>query len=193
MRSGAGLVIALVVAATAVACVAQDRSYVRARPSETSGAWRVEHRVDRITARPAPIASVVAMVTNSKNAAIHPATLELTCFESRPIVRLAYDLRVGADRSSTLAYRVDDRPGGEIEATFLPDQRTVVIDEPTAVTRFVADLSAGTLLLLRAASLFAGNTVAEFRIAGAATAIAPVLEACPLPAATAAGRSAAAR
>ncbi|NVO12521.1 MAG: hypothetical protein HXX10_00630 [Rhodoplanes sp.] len=163
-------------------CFVQDRSYVLAKPDETSGSWRIEHRIDRITGKPAPTAFVTTMLSNNKTTAIRPALVQVMCFEDKPIVRFSFDLRVGADRNSTFAYRVDNRPGSEVDATFLEDRKTIAIDDTAVVARFIEDVSAGSMLLVRTESLFAGRTVAEFRIVGAKAAFAPVLEACPLPA-----------
>ncbi|MFL9828029.1 hypothetical protein [Rhodoplanes sp. SY1] len=172
--------LAAVLAGSAAGCIVQDRSYVQDRPSESAGSWRIEHRIDRITGKPAPSATVITTSTSNKTADIRDAVLQVTCFEARPVVRFSFDIRVGADRNSTFAYRVDDRPGDEVEATFLQDHRTVVIDDPATVAKFIEDVSRGSLLIVRTASLFAGRTVAEFRVVGASTAVAPVLAACPL-------------
>lgn len=180
MRSWLTPWLAIVLAGTAAGCIVQDRSYVLEKPTESAGSWRVEHRIDRITGKPAPSATVITTLTNNKSADIRDALLQVTCFDGRPVVRFSFDLRVGADRNSTFAYRVDDRPGDEVEATFLQDHRTVVIDDPATVTKFIEDVSRGSLLIVRTASLFVGRTVAEFRVVGAATAITPVLAACPL-------------
>lgn len=163
-------------------CFVQDRSYVLAKPDETSGSWRMEHRIDRVTGKPAPVAFVTTMATNNKTTAIRPAMLELVCSGTKPVVMFEFTLRVGAERNSSIAYRVDNRPGDDVDATFIQDHRTIVIDEPAVVAKFIEEVSAGSMLLVRISSLFAGRTVAEFRIVGAKTAFVPVLEVCPLPA-----------
>ena len=43
----------------------------------------------------------------------------LLCFEDRPMVRFAFDFKVGSNRNSTLGYRFDEKPGHETSARFL--------------------------------------------------------------------------
>lgn len=180
----AALIAAAVIGAPLLAgCGARDRSYVQAQPSESSGSWRIEHRVDRVTARRESFASVITWATNTK-AGGGTASAELVCSGTRLRVQFEFAHRIGAERNSSIAYRVDDRPGDEVEATFEQDHRTVSVTEPAAVARFVEEVSAGSMLLVRVSSPFAGRTFAEFRIVGAAAAFAPLLERCPLPSAS---------
>jgi hypothetical protein len=161
-------------------CVPRDRSYTLSAPSQTIGNWRVEYRVDRVTGRPAPIAFMPTFITNNKSDKFLPeALLQITCFKGKPIVKIEFGLRVGAERNSTVAYRVDDRPGDEVEATFLPDHKTVMIEDDAAVAKLLDDLAPAALLLVRVNSLFAGRTMAEFRVGGAGAAMEPVLTQCP--------------
>lgn len=161
-------------------CLVRDASYTMAAPPQISGAWRVEHRVDRISGEPSPTAFVVARATNTKADHARPTLLQLMCFNKQPVVRLAFEFRVGANRNSTLGYRFDDKPGHDAEATFMQDFRAIVIEDNAEVARFMDELETSSLLLVRVASLFAGRTTAEFRVHGAAPAIETVLAACPL-------------
>jgi hypothetical protein len=170
-----------VVAAVAVSgCLSHDRSLVKSRPDETSGSWRVEHEIDRITGRPITSATAITRVTNSgKPLYTFPAVVTLVCSRGRLYVQFEFGLRVGAERNSTIAYRVDSKPGDEVEATFIQDHRTVVVDDRKAVARFVEEVTAGSMLMVRVSSPVWGRTFGEFRIVGAAAAFAPLLEACP--------------
>lgn len=180
----AGALAAATTGATLLAgCGARDRSYVQAQPSEHAGSWKIEHRIDRVTGRRVSFAAVITWATNTK-AGGGTAAAEVVCSGTRLHVQFEFAHRVGAERNSSIAYRVDDRPGDEVEATFEQDQRTVSITDPAAVTKFVEEVSAGSMLLVRASSPFAGRTFAEFRIVGAAAAFAPLLERCPLPSAS---------
>ncbi|RAI39210.1 hypothetical protein [Rhodoplanes roseus] len=183
MRSWVGVLLAGTAALAVSGCFEHDRSLVKARPDDTSGSWRVEHEIDRITGHPITSASVITRVTNNtKGLQTFPAAVSLICSRGRLYVQFEFGLRVGAERNSTLAYRVDDRLGAEAEVSFLQDHKTVHINEPQAVAKFVADVSPGSMLLVRTSSPFGGRTFGEFRIVGAAAAFAPLLEACPLPA-----------
>jgi hypothetical protein len=162
-------------------CAARQAAYVMTAPPQASGNWRIEHRTDRVTGKPSPTGLLGARATTSKELYPRPVLLQLVCFDDQPIVRLEFAFRVGANRNSSVAYRFDDTPGQDsAEAKFLPDFRTVVIEEPEETARFLDGLATAKVMLLRVNSLFVGRTVAEFRVEGAAPAIEAVLAACPL-------------
>jgi hypothetical protein len=150
-----------------------------AAPPQSSGQWRIEHRIDRATGEPSPTALLTTRATNTKIDFGRPVLLQLMCFEKKPIVRLAFEFRVGATRSASVAYRFDENPGHDVEAKFLPDYKTVVIDDKAAVARFMDEIANANVLFFRISSLFAGRTAAEFRVQGAVPAIEAVLATCP--------------
>ena len=173
-------VLPIVLAVLLGACAARDASFTMSAPPQSSGDWRIEHRVDRISGEPSPMAIVWTRAGNSKLNHHPPAALQLMCFDKQPIVRVGFDFRVGANRNSTVGYRFDDKPGHDVEATFLQDFRAIVIDDNAEVAQFMDELASSNMLLVRVISLFAGRSTAEFRVNGAAPAIETVLAACPL-------------
>ena len=109
--------------------------------------------------------------SNSKTWENRPAVLQLMCFKGNPIVRLNFATRAGSNRNSTVGYRFDEKPGREVSATFMPDFRTVIIDEKPEVEQFLNELAESNRLLVRVTSLYAGRTTAQFVLTGAPDAI----------------------
>lgn len=161
------------------ACVTRDPSIQLTAPTQSSGPWRIEQAVDRITGDAIPKAWVTTIKTTYTRTGTHwPATVALTCFDKRPIVRIAFAYKIGSNKNSKVAYRFDEKPGQDAEATILPDYKTVIIDDKRAVTRFLEELAEANTLLVRVNSLFAGRATAEFPVAGAPPAIAAVTAGC---------------
>jgi hypothetical protein len=140
-------------------------------PPQGPSAWNVHKGKDRISGQRAASAYVVTQRTASAKWNRRPVGLELSCFEKRPVVRVLYPTRVGANRSAILEYRVDEKPGGKAEARFLQDYKTIVIEQQAAVAKFAQELAGSKRLYLRVTSLFAGQTTAEFFVHGAADAM----------------------
>jgi hypothetical protein len=141
--------------------------------------WQIKSDVDPISGRATPTASLwteEVMFANPRHEA--PAVLQLMCLDGRPVARLAFHLRVGAERNSTFAYRFDQRPGHESTATFQSDNKTVVIDDRAEMKRFMDELATSNILFVRARSPVRGDTTAEFRVSGAPAAIQAVMTAC---------------
>lgn len=110
-----------------------------------------------------------------------PASMQLTCFDGKPMVRFAFDFKVGTDPNSTLGYRFDEKPGHDnVAARFLQEYRTVVIEDRAAVTIFANELAMSNVLVIRIRSLAAGRTTAEFRLDGAPAALEAAFAGCPL-------------
>jgi hypothetical protein len=162
------------------ACVARDPlvTYAGAVPS---GNWRIERQVDRVTG--SPLSSAVLMTNRSSNSAVdfpHPAGLQLSCFKDQPIVRLSFDFKVGSNRNAFLGYRFDDKPGRDVDARFLQNFMTVVIEEKADVAQFVGELATSEVLYVRIRSLNFGRSTAEFSLNGAPAAIEAGYAGCPL-------------
>jgi hypothetical protein len=84
--------------------------------------------------------------------------------------------------ASTASNRFDERPGHDnVDARFLHEHRTVVIEDGAEIARFVDELATANNLLIRARSLNAGRTSAEFKIDGAPKAITAAFATCPPP------------
>ncbi len=128
MRAGiARCVLAVVAAVSLSACATRD-PFVSTAGATPSGNWRIERQVDRVTG--APLTSALLTTRSSSHSAVpypRPAVLQLACFKEQPIVRLAFEFKVGSNRNAMLGYRFDEKPGPEIEARFVQDYKTVVI------------------------------------------------------------------
>lgn len=79
-----------------------------------------------------------------------------------------------------LGYRFDDKPGHEIEARFLQDYKTVVIEETPDVAQFMSELATSKDLFVRIRSLNAGRTAADFEVTGGQTAVDAISTQCPI-------------
>lgn len=151
-----------------------------------SGSWLIDQKPDRITGT--PVAGAVTRTwgaTNSNNPAIRNALLQLTCFENRPIAKIAFDFRIGSDRNTSLGYRFDDKPGHDsVESRVLLGYQVIIIEDAAALQQFVDDLRGSNRLFVRIRSLNAGNSAVEFKVDGSETAIEAAYAACPLSPAT---------
>ena len=163
------------------ACAARD-PYVAAPATTASGNWKIEKQVDRITGVPVP--SATNIINNASNTfAERPglASLQLTCFDGQPMVRFAFEFKVGTDPNSTLGYRFDEKPGHDnVAVRFLQEHRTVVIEDRAAIITFVNELTTSNALVVRLRSLTAGRTTADFKLNGAPAAIEAAFTGCPL-------------
>lgn len=163
------------------ACQMRD-PYVAAPATTTSGNWKIEKQVDRITGVPVPSAMIVIPnASNTFNDYAKPGSMQLTCFEDKPLVRFAFEFKVGTDSNSVLGYRFDEKPGHDnVPARFLQEYRTVVIEDRAAVVKFANELATSSTLVIRVRSLNAGRTTAEFKLDGAPAAIESAFAGCPL-------------
>jgi hypothetical protein len=76
------------------------------------GDWKIERQEDRVTGRPVSSAYVLTRL-GSSNSTVVPQTisLQLMCFVGKPVVRFAFQAKVGTNVNSYLGYRFDDNPG----------------------------------------------------------------------------------
>lgn len=184
MRGGAYL--RLIVAAPLLlvmltACQTKDAFVASPGSAAVSGNWKIESQTDRVTGKPISSAFVMTSASNSIASQPRPAQLQLMCFDGRPIVRFAFEFKIGAERNTELGYRIDERPGHDnVETRILTTHTVAVIDEPAAVATFVGELAASRVLYVRLRSLTAGRTAAEFKTEGAQRAIDDAFAGCPL-------------
>jgi hypothetical protein len=163
------------------ACTARD-PLVSSSAATPSGAWRIERQIDRVTG--APLASAFVTSAGASNSAVDfpkPATMQISCFKDQPLIRFAFEFKVGSNKNSELGYRFDDKPGHEPTARFLQNDMIVVIEDKSAVAEFLKDLASSNSLYIRIRSLNAGRSSAEFRLDGAPAAIEQALGACYSP------------
>jgi hypothetical protein len=148
-----------------------------------SGSWRIDQRPDLITG--APVAGAIALTNRASNSTdpllVSLATLQLTCFEKRPIVKVGFGFKIGSDRNTSLGYRFDDKPGHDaVESRVLLGHQVIVVEEPAALQQFIADLRESTQLVVRIRSLNAGTSTALFKVDGSEPAIEAAYRDCPL-------------
>jgi hypothetical protein len=163
-------------------CTARDPYVSTAANTISSGEWKIERQIDRITGN--AIASALLWTRNSSHSGedyTKPAQLQLTCFESKPVVRFVFEFKIGSDNNTTLGYRFDGKPGRDnVESRVLLGYQHIVIEEKAAVARFIDDLAGSSVLYLRIRSLNAGRTTAEFRLDGSAAAVQAAFAECPV-------------
>lgn len=162
-------------------CAARDPYVTGSDGATRVGSWRIERGEDRVTGLPISSSALPASVTTSTQHLIaRNALLQLLCFQNAPVVRIAFNDRVGSNRNSMLGYRFDDRPGKEAEARFLRDYKTVVIEDPDEVAAFAEAVTSARQLYVRIRSLNNPRTSAEFTLAGGAEAVKAAYAGCPV-------------
>lgn len=163
-------------------CIAPRDPYVTNDDMRKAGDWQIAGQLDRVTGATLPSATVVAFASSTFADNPSPASLQLSCFEGRPIVRFAFQFKMGADRNAALGYRFDDKPGRDnVEARILAGQQVVVIENPAAVAQFIEDLGGAKKVYVRLRSLTSARTTAEFPLAGSDEAMKAAFADCPLP------------
>jgi hypothetical protein len=163
-------------------CAPRDPYISAPAQTVTAGQWQIERQTDRVTGAPLSSATLITRtVAHTAVAFPPPASLQLMCFKEQPIVRLAFQFKIGSTRNAVLGYVFDDQPGREPEARFVDGYHAVVIEDQAEVARFARALAAAKVLYVRVRSLNAGRSSAEFRVDGASVAIAAAYAGCPLP------------
>jgi hypothetical protein len=158
--------------------------YVTHQGETRVGDWFVAHQIDRVTAAELPSAIVFALASNTNVDYPRVSQMQLTCLDNKPLVRFAFDFKIGTNRDSVLGYRFDDKPGREdVESRLLRGQQILVIDDPLALKEFLDELSGSSVVYIRVRSLTAGRTAAEYPLEGAAQAISAAFATCPTPSA----------
>lgn len=143
------------------------------------GNWKVERQIDRITGTPLASAMLSAPSSHASEPFPKQVLMQLTCFGHAPLVRFAFEAKVGTTRNATFGYRFDERPGHEIKPRYLENARVAVIDDAADVKQFVDELATAHTLYIRIRSLSFGRTTAEFHVDGAPAAIAAAYKDCP--------------
>jgi hypothetical protein len=169
-----------VVAASVLLCACARDPVVSTSDTVPAGNWKIDRQVDRITGMTISSAILPAPSSHSREAFPKQAVLQLLCFKSEPIVRIAFEVAVGSTKNSDLGYRFDEKPGHEPEARFLNDFKTVVIEDTDDVRTFVDELKTSQSLYVRIRSLNAGRTAAEFKLDSAPAAVEAAYAGCPI-------------
>ena len=152
---------------------------VMSNDTTRAGNWQIEKQIDRITGAPLESALLTATSSHSSEPFPKKATLQLGCFNKKPLVRVAFETKVATTNSHEFGYRFDERPGHQITVAFLGNDRVAVIEDSAAVAEFLDELIAARTLYVRIRSLGFGRTTAEFNVEGAAAAIASTTARCP--------------
>ena len=157
--------------------------YVTSIGEALSGDWRIAQQTDRVTGKNLPSAGLMAQASNTYNDFPKPSMMQFTCFDGKPLVRFAFEWKIGANVNTTLGYRFDDKPGHDNVAgvRFMQDEKMVVIEETPDVVQFVNDLRGSQLLYLRIRSITQGRTTAEYKLDGSEPVIRAAFADCPLP------------
>jgi hypothetical protein len=152
-----------------------------------AGDWKIERGYDRILGKPAGTAQLTARSRNERQqqlrypqVQLQTGSLQLGCFDNSPVVRIAFNHRVGSNRTSTLSYRFDNNPGHDAQVRFLQSYSTVVIEDPKEVATFLEQLRSASTLYVRVMSHVAGTTIVEFPLKGAPMATDAAYQACPV-------------
>ena len=175
-------------------CVTTDVGVAPAPPASAAtaqaaappatGQWKFDNRIDRATGKPVGKAWVITdrVTLRAGRLFSKPAGLQLQCFKEQPIVQVKFADRVGSNRSASFSYRFDDKAPRAAPVRFLPDYKTVVIEDATAVRQFVGDLRSASKLFVSINSLVIGATRAEFPVHSAEPAIETGYADCAQPA-----------
>ncbi len=165
------------------ACAAGVETASVAPAASSPGNWRIERRADSIAGANSTAVLPLNYSANFLTGELRTGELRLLCFKRQPVVRIAFNYKIGSNKTAALAYRFDDNPGHEAEARFLQDYKTVVIEDLPEVGRFLAELKSANKLFVRIDSLTIGRTNIELGVEGAPAAIDAALAQCPLSAA----------
>jgi hypothetical protein len=156
--------------------------YVTADGETLNGNWYIAHQVDRVTGAELPSAVAFALASNTHADYPRVSQLQLTCLDGKPLVRFAFDFKIGNDRDSVLGYRFDDRPGHEnVESRVLRDRQIILIEEPAPLRQFIDELHGASKIYVRIRSMIAGRTAVEYDLEGSAAAIQAAYSKCPMP------------
>lgn len=147
-----------------------------------AGNWLIEDNIDPITGIAVPSARILTIRSSSASLDLFakPATMQLTCSGKDPVIKFAYDFKVGTNINSILGYRFDDRPGQDtINARFLRGANSVVIEDRATVAQFIKDMEGASRLIVRTRSFNAGRSVTEFDVSNSALPIQRAFAGCP--------------
>ncbi|MCQ3941696.1 MAG: hypothetical protein DPW22_00580 [Alphaproteobacteria bacterium] len=145
------------------------------------GRWAVEPRTEPLTGAPIATAYIKIDRLDFITGRVNSAVLQLMCFRRAPVVRIAFNVKVGSNRSAELTYRFDDRPGRAPAARFLPDFRTIVIEKESDVATFIDELVRAQQMHLEIGSLIVGRTTLKLAVHSAPAAVEAAYASCPLP------------
>lgn len=176
--------ICMVVAAGFMLCGCLRDAFVTELGETRVHDWWIAHQPDRVSGAELPSAFVYAEASNSNLEYPRVSSLLLTCMERKePLIRFAFDFKIGTGRNTVLGYRFDDLPGHQdVAVRVLRNNRIIVIEDRETIARFVAELEKSAVLYVRIRSIDGGRTAVEYPVAGAWTAIRAAFANCDMPA-----------
>ncbi len=176
--------ICVVLAASLALCGCARDPFVTEAGETRVHDWWITHQFDRVSGAELPGAFVYAEASNSNVEYPRVSSLLLTCLERRePLIRFAFDFRIGTRANTVLGYRFDDLPGHEgVAVRILRNNRVVIIEDREAIATFVAELEKARTLYVRIRSIDGGRTAVEYPVSGAWTAIRAAFTNCDMPA-----------
>lgn len=155
--------------------------YFGRSPARWVGHWRVATLTDRVTGLPFS-AAVLGTRSSSNSEVTFPqtATMEVACFRDNPLVRFAFNFKIGTTKNAEFAYRFDDKLGRVVPARITLDHIYMVIEDDTAARQFIDEMTKSQSLYMHIRTINAGRTSAEFELEGAKAAVDAALAGCPL-------------
>jgi hypothetical protein len=159
------------------ACAAQGP--ILAAAENTPGEWQITRKIDPVSGAAYSTAVLeTSRISNAAFALAGSALMQPVCFKGEPLVHFTFGFQLGANATSTIAYRFDGKPGHNITPHFLRGNTMFVIDRKSEVEAFVKELAVSDVLILQISSLTKGQTTAEFHVSGAKAAIDAALASC---------------
>jgi len=137
-----------------------------------------DRMTDRVADAPISSAGVSAMASNAAEPFPQPSFMQLSCFINSPVIGFKFPFKVDSKRNSFLGYRFDENPDHDPNARFVASASTVIIEDDREVAEFARELATAKVLYIRIRSFNAGRTAAEFKVDGAAAAIAAAYATC---------------
>lgn len=156
--------------------------YVMTNNETRNGDWWIARQVDRVTGTALPSATVFAEASNSNADFPRVSSLQLTCIDRKPLIRFAFDFKIGTDRNSVLGYRFDDKPGhDDVSSRLLRGRQIIVIEDQKTIASFVSELANSKWLHVRIRSIDGGRTAADYPLEGVSAAIRAAFSSCEMP------------
>ena len=144
------------------------------------GNWQFETTTDRTTGQPLSGAMLPARSTHSDEFFTKEALLQLMCFRNEPVVRFAFELKIGSERNMEFSYRFDERPGRQANVHVSRGNAVATIEDADDVRTFIDDMRPSKKLYVLIRTLNAGRSTVEFDLEGAPQAIAQAYALCPI-------------
>ncbi|WP_246664228.1 hypothetical protein [Tardiphaga sp. P9-11] len=156
--------------------------FVTERGETRSGEWWIPHQIDRVTDAALPSAYVFAEASNSNVDFPRVSSMQLTCMNGAPLIRFAFDFKIGSNRNTILGYRFDGKPGHDnVGSRIVRGNQIIVIEDRAEIASFVRELAGATTLYVRIRSINGGRTAVEYPLDGSAAAIRAAFAKCDVP------------